>query len=233
MLFVHVGPFIGLCACCVLTVHMLRVSYRLMVSSTGRRRCSSHTYEQHAGEGRRRQLLSTCVCLTRSTYESFLCRSTQSSATSASSSNWSAYIRAAEYRATLSILAVVILYTLLHTLSLYEMYRRWSITFYQSDLVECLSTSDFVLAEMAVLLNVIGAGVNAFLFVAMTRRVKRYLTSARRTSRQSTERFVAKHQNGDYTHNDTGEMCLHTLCRPKCNLQVYRLSVAVPTMRLR
>lgn len=85
-----------------------------------------------------------------------------------------------ELRATISIVLMIVLYLLLHTLRLYIIARKWQLLMNR----KCPTRSDYFHSYIAHLLSMVSATVNAFVFIAFTNRLRRYFQKLiRKTSR--------------------------------------------------
>ncbi|KAL3124455.1 hypothetical protein niasHT_007738 [Heterodera trifolii] len=85
-----------------------------------------------------------------------------------------------EYRATLSIVLIILLYLVLHSMELYILARKWQLLA-QDD---CPTRADYIQSHVSKILSVLSASVNAFVFIAFTNRMRIYIQMLiRRTSR--------------------------------------------------
>uniref|UniRef100_A0A1I7WQQ7 G_PROTEIN_RECEP_F1_2 domain-containing protein n=1 Tax=Heterorhabditis bacteriophora TaxID=37862 RepID=A0A1I7WQQ7_HETBA len=85
-----------------------------------------------------------------------------------------------ELRATISIVLIILLYLLLHSLQLYTVARKWQLLINH----QCPNRSDYFQSYLAHILSMVSASVNAFVFIAFTNRLKKYVQMLiRKTSR--------------------------------------------------
>ncbi|VDM53250.1 unnamed protein product [Angiostrongylus costaricensis] len=84
-------------------------------------------------------------------------------------------------RATVSIVSVIVLYLLLHTLRLYLIARKWQLLIKR----QCPTRSDYFHSYVAYLFSMTSASVNAFVFIGFTNRVRNCVqVIIRRTSQK-------------------------------------------------
>ncbi|KAI1732423.1 hypothetical protein Ddc_01287 [Ditylenchus destructor] len=85
-----------------------------------------------------------------------------------------------EFRATVSIIVIIALYLLLHSLQLYNVFRKWQLLLQK----KCPTRSDYLQSHISNVLSMLSASVNAFVFIAFTSRIRRYVQMLiRKTSR--------------------------------------------------
>uniref|UniRef100_A0A183BIX5 G_PROTEIN_RECEP_F1_2 domain-containing protein n=1 Tax=Globodera pallida TaxID=36090 RepID=A0A183BIX5_GLOPA len=85
-----------------------------------------------------------------------------------------------EYRATLSIFLIILLYLVLHSMELYILVRKWQLLAQDN----CPTRADYIQSHISKILSVLSASVNAFVFIAFTNRMRTYIQMLiRRTSR--------------------------------------------------
>ncbi|CAD5216701.1 unnamed protein product [Bursaphelenchus okinawaensis] len=85
-----------------------------------------------------------------------------------------------EFRATVSIIVIIILYLLLHSLQVYNVIRKWQLILME----ECPTRTDYIQSHISTVLSMLSATVNAFVFIAFTNRLRHYVQMLiRKTSR--------------------------------------------------
>ncbi|CAD6193098.1 unnamed protein product [Caenorhabditis auriculariae] len=85
-----------------------------------------------------------------------------------------------ELRATVSIVAIILLYLVFHSLKLYTIIRKWQLLINH----QCPNRSDYFQSHLSNVLCMVSASVNAFVFIAFTNRLKKYVRLLlRKTSR--------------------------------------------------
>ncbi|KAE9415507.1 hypothetical protein Angca_001566 [Angiostrongylus cantonensis] len=86
-----------------------------------------------------------------------------------------------ELRATVSIVSIIVLYLLLHTLRLCLIARKWQLLIKR----QCPTRSDYFHSYVAYLFSMMSASVNAFVFIGFTSRVRNCVqVIIRRTSQK-------------------------------------------------
>uniref|UniRef100_A0A915NS37 G-protein coupled receptors family 1 profile domain-containing protein n=1 Tax=Meloidogyne floridensis TaxID=298350 RepID=A0A915NS37_9BILA len=97
----------------------------------------------------------------------------------------------AEYRATISIVLMIVIYLLLHSMSLYNLGRKWELIIKH----KCPTKTDYIRSHIGNVLNVLSASVNAFVFIAFTNRMRDYIRALiRKTSRTFSSNFGSNEQ---------------------------------------
>ncbi|VDL72585.1 unnamed protein product [Nippostrongylus brasiliensis] len=85
-----------------------------------------------------------------------------------------------ELQATISIVSIILFYLIFHTLRLYIIARKWQLLMNE----QCPTRVDYLHSYIARLLSIGSTTVNAFVFIAFTKRLRRYFQSLiRMTSR--------------------------------------------------
>ncbi|CAP35148.1 Protein CBG17512 [Caenorhabditis briggsae] len=85
-----------------------------------------------------------------------------------------------ELRATFLIVAIILLYLCFHSLKLFAVGRKWQLLVRR----ECPTRKDYYHSHLSDVLSMISASVNAFVFIAFTNRLKKYIRLLlRKTSR--------------------------------------------------
>uniref|UniRef100_A0A0K0EVP6 G_PROTEIN_RECEP_F1_2 domain-containing protein n=1 Tax=Strongyloides venezuelensis TaxID=75913 RepID=A0A0K0EVP6_STRVS len=85
-----------------------------------------------------------------------------------------------EFRATVSIVLMIILYLLFHSLQIYNIFRKWELLY----LGQCPIRRDYIQSHISNILSMFSASVNAFIFIAFTNRLRSYFQMLiRKTSR--------------------------------------------------
>ncbi|CAJ0575927.1 unnamed protein product, partial [Mesorhabditis spiculigera] len=114
-----------------------------------------------------------------------------------------------EHRATISIILMILFYLAFHSLQLYTIFRKWHLILND----ECPARIDYILTQVAVWLSLASATVNAFVFIAFTNKLRKYVrTLIRKTSRTlsnssdpplspKTTATLVVHQNSDNIFN--------------------------------
>ncbi len=88
--------------------------------------------------------------------------------------------RQQEWRATISIILIIALYLVFHALQLFNVGRKWHLVLVGG----CPTRADWIISHFGTILSMVSASVNAFVFIAFTNRVKRYVQLLiRKTSR--------------------------------------------------
>uniref|UniRef100_A0A915MYP6 G-protein coupled receptors family 1 profile domain-containing protein n=2 Tax=Meloidogyne javanica TaxID=6303 RepID=A0A915MYP6_MELJA len=96
-----------------------------------------------------------------------------------------------EYRATISIVLMIVIYLLLHSMSLYNLGRKWELIIKH----KCPTKTDYIRSHIGNVLNVLSASVNAFVFIAFTNRMRDYIRALiRKTSRTFSSNFGSNEQ---------------------------------------
>ncbi|CAI4223727.1 unnamed protein product [Auanema sp. JU1783] len=111
-----------------------------------------------------------------------------------------------ELRATISIVLIIILYLLLHSVTLFLVVRKWQMMIQR----QCPNRYDYFNSHIAHILSLISASVNAFVFIAFTNHLKKYfrlfIRKASRTlsysnepslSPKTTSTVVSSHHKND------------------------------------
>uniref|UniRef100_A0A158R5H1 G_PROTEIN_RECEP_F1_2 domain-containing protein n=1 Tax=Syphacia muris TaxID=451379 RepID=A0A158R5H1_9BILA len=85
-----------------------------------------------------------------------------------------------EWRATVSVILIILLYLVFHSLQFYNVIRKWQLLIN----AQCPTRTDYVQSEISNVLSMFSASVNAFVYIAFTNRLQRYIRQImRRTSR--------------------------------------------------
>uniref|UniRef100_A0A914C2V7 G-protein coupled receptors family 1 profile domain-containing protein n=1 Tax=Acrobeloides nanus TaxID=290746 RepID=A0A914C2V7_9BILA len=85
-----------------------------------------------------------------------------------------------EFRATISIVLIIVLYLLFHSLQLYNVVRKWQLLLQK----KCPTRTDYIQSHIANVLSLLSCSVNAFVFIAFTNRIRSYVQMLiRKTSR--------------------------------------------------
>uniref|UniRef100_A0AC35TL43 G_PROTEIN_RECEP_F1_2 domain-containing protein n=1 Tax=Rhabditophanes sp. KR3021 TaxID=114890 RepID=A0AC35TL43_9BILA len=85
-----------------------------------------------------------------------------------------------EFRATVSIVLMIILYLIFHSLQIYNVCRKWQLI-YEG---KCPTRRDYIQSHISNMLSMFSASVNAFVFIAFTNRLRNYVQMLiRKTSR--------------------------------------------------
>ncbi|KAK0397416.1 hypothetical protein QR680_002117 [Steinernema hermaphroditum] len=85
-----------------------------------------------------------------------------------------------ELRATISIVLIILLYLVFHSLQLYDVVRKWQLLFSS----ECPTRRDYLQSHIGTVLSLLSATVDAFVFIAFTNRLRQYVQMLiRKTSR--------------------------------------------------
>uniref|UniRef100_A0A914KPF6 G-protein coupled receptors family 1 profile domain-containing protein n=1 Tax=Meloidogyne incognita TaxID=6306 RepID=A0A914KPF6_MELIC len=96
-----------------------------------------------------------------------------------------------EYRATISIVLMIVIYLLLHSMSLYNLGRKWELIIKH----KCPIKTDYIRSHIGNVLNVLSASVNAFVFIAFTNRMRDYIRALiRKTSRTFSSNLGSNEQ---------------------------------------
>uniref|UniRef100_A0AC35FNY7 G-protein coupled receptors family 1 profile domain-containing protein n=1 Tax=Panagrolaimus sp. PS1159 TaxID=55785 RepID=A0AC35FNY7_9BILA len=74
-----------------------------------------------------------------------------------------------EFRATISITLIIILHLLFHSLQLYNVVRKWQLLLQK----KCPTRTDYI--QSHIILSMLSASVNAFVFIAFTNRLRMYV----------------------------------------------------------
>lgn len=100
-----------------------------------------------------------------------------------------------EFRASVSIILIIILYLLFHSLQIYNVVRKWQLILlercpqrFELDSFKFIaldnSRSDYFQSHISSILSILSATVNSFVFIAFTNRLKHYVEMLiRKTSR--------------------------------------------------
>ncbi|KAI6233772.1 hypothetical protein M3Y99_00868000 [Aphelenchoides fujianensis] len=85
-----------------------------------------------------------------------------------------------EFRATVSIVLIIVLYLLFHSLHIYAVFRKWSLMMTE----KCPERSDYIQSHISNVLSILSATINSFVFIAFTNRLRHYVRMLiRKTSR--------------------------------------------------
>ncbi|KAI6189234.1 hypothetical protein M3Y98_00440600 [Aphelenchoides besseyi] len=85
-----------------------------------------------------------------------------------------------EWRASISIILIILLYLLFHSLQVYNVARKWQLLL----LEKCPARSDYIQSHCSTALSMLSATINAFVFIAFTNRLRHYVRMLiRKTSR--------------------------------------------------
>ncbi|TMS36972.1 hypothetical protein L596_004013 [Steinernema carpocapsae] len=85
-----------------------------------------------------------------------------------------------ELRATISIVVIILLYLIFHSLQIYDVVRKWQLLFNH----QCPTRRDYLQSHIATVLSLLSATVDAFVFIAFTNRLRQYVQMLiRKTSR--------------------------------------------------
>uniref|UniRef100_A0A0N4Z7U8 G_PROTEIN_RECEP_F1_2 domain-containing protein n=1 Tax=Parastrongyloides trichosuri TaxID=131310 RepID=A0A0N4Z7U8_PARTI len=85
-----------------------------------------------------------------------------------------------EFRATISIVLMILLYLFFHSLQIYNILRKWQLL-YQG---QCPTRRDYIQSHISNMLSMFSSSVNAFIFIAFTNRLRNYVQMLiRKTSR--------------------------------------------------
>uniref|UniRef100_A0A914VMK1 G-protein coupled receptors family 1 profile domain-containing protein n=1 Tax=Plectus sambesii TaxID=2011161 RepID=A0A914VMK1_9BILA len=85
-----------------------------------------------------------------------------------------------EIRATVSIVLIVVLHLALHSIDLLSVVRKWDLLISSV----CAVRADYLIRHVGIILSLVSASINAFVFIAFTNRLKSYVEMLiRKTSR--------------------------------------------------
>ncbi|KAI6177425.1 hypothetical protein M3Y97_00905600 [Aphelenchoides bicaudatus] len=85
-----------------------------------------------------------------------------------------------EFRASVSIILIILLYLLFHSLQVYNVVRKWQLILME----QCPKRFDYFRSHISTIMSILSATVNAFVFIAFTNRLRHYVQMLiRKTSR--------------------------------------------------
>uniref|UniRef100_A0A1I7YA98 G_PROTEIN_RECEP_F1_2 domain-containing protein n=1 Tax=Steinernema glaseri TaxID=37863 RepID=A0A1I7YA98_9BILA len=76
-----------------------------------------------------------------------------------------------ELRATISIVVIILLYLIFHSLQIYDVVRKWQLLFSN----QCPTRRDYLQSHIGTVLSLLSASVDAFVFIAFTNRLRQYV----------------------------------------------------------
>lgn len=114
-----------------------------------------------------------------------------------------------EYRATISIVLMILLYLLLHSIELYILGRKWQLLLQQ----KCPTKTDYIQSQMSRIFSLISASVNAFVFIAFTNRMRTYIQMLIR----KTSRTLSSHCSDPHLHHYPPQSATKMMIASKLN----------------